>query len=64
MTNKERIKLFNEFERLLIKMIISYLKFDHFEDYKVRFDTGGEVKEIYEISIKQVQDYGDMRGEK
>ena len=55
MTNKESAKLFNEFEQLLIRLVISYLKFDHFAKYEVKFDTGEKVKEIYEISIKRVK---------
>lgn len=55
MTNKESIKLFNEFEQLLIKIVTAYLKFDHFEEYKVKFDTGEKVKEIYEVKITRVK---------
>lgn len=60
MNKKESIKLFDEFEQLLVKFVMAYLKFDHFLDYSVRFDTGERVKEIYEIKITRVK--GDNNG--
>lgn len=61
MTNKESIKLFDEFEQLLVKIVTAYIRFDHFAEYKVRFDTGEKVKEIYEIKITRVKSGADMQ---
>ena len=55
MTNKESANLFDAFNELLIKVVKTYLKFDHFAEYRVKFDTGEKVKEIYEISITRVK---------
>lgn len=55
MTNRELAKLDDAFEKLLTNLIISYLKFCHFEEYKIRFDTGEKIKEIYEVNIKRVK---------
>ena len=55
MNKKESVILDDGFEKLLTNLIISYLKLCHFEEYKIRFDTGEKVKEIYEINIKRVK---------
>ena len=58
MTIKERVILDDSFEQLLIKMVVSYLKLEHFTEYKIKFDTGEKVKEIYEISINKIMEGG------
>ncbi|MBR3117684.1 MAG: hypothetical protein IKF29_00440 [Oceanobacillus sp.] len=55
MTNKERNMLFDEFHSQIVNMVKAYLRFDHLTEYETKFDTGGKVKEIYEIKIRKVK---------